>query len=410
MSIILHPRTIQTQELAQINTISIENGHRREKFMNVRRMKDDEGQNGMAEKQSPSKTPSVTITPIFNKTAGSGKRKGSFPLINMKPGIYQVTTSSIISSLLAPKATEQNSESAIQYQANLQTGNDNVQAEPVDLSMKKSSSCESNVKLNPDTVNTFNPSTSSLKISNISTSEPSVVDLRFTNGLSSAGHMAHEKLLGDLKAVKSNKLPRKRTVNSVTSTTSNGNATSKFSFGGFTFPNIGFTWIPPPNHLTTDSQQVLPTSTMPSVSNNHKIKLQNSTNDIPFFASQNLQNLPSWIRDLPFPRVEAQEMVDNEGHLKQRRKILQCDFPGYDKVYTKSLHSKARNRTHTGENPYKCSWEGCSWKFAHSDELTRHHRKHSTAYRKPYSKPFKCHICSWSFSKSDHLSLHIKGH
>ena len=110
--------------------------------MNVSRMKDDEGQNGMAEKQSPSKTPSVTITPIFNKTAGSGKRKGSFPLINMKPGIYQVTTSSIISSLLAPKATEQNSESAIQYQANLQTGNDNVQAEPVDLSMKKSSTCE----------------------------------------------------------------------------------------------------------------------------------------------------------------------------------------------------------------------------------------------------------------------------
>ena len=78
--------------------------------MNVSRMKDDEGQNGMAEKQSPSKTPSVTITPIFNKTAGSGKRKGSFPLINMKPGIYHISS---------PKATEQNSESAIQYQANL---------------------------------------------------------------------------------------------------------------------------------------------------------------------------------------------------------------------------------------------------------------------------------------------------
>ena len=34
-------------------------------------------------------------------------------------------------------------------------------------------------------------------------------------------------------------------------------------------------------------------------------------------------------------------------------------------------------RTHTGEKPYECSWQGCSWKFARSDELTRHYRKHT---------------------------------
>ncbi len=41
----------------------------------------------------------------------------------------------------------------------------------------------------------------------------------------------------------------------------------------------------------------------------------------------------------------------------------------------------------TGEKPYRCSWEGCEWRFARSDELTRHFRKHTGA------KPFKCSHC-----------------
>ena len=109
-------------------------------------------------------------------------------------------------------------------------------------------------------------------------------------------------------------------------------------------------------------------------------------------------NLPTSLSDLPHQTVDA------GGYLKQRRKIHQCDFPGCDKVYTKSSHLKAHKRTHTGEKPYECSWEGCSWKFARSDELTRHYRKHTG------SKPFKCHLCSRSFSRSDHLSLHMKRH
>lgn len=41
----------------------------------------------------------------------------------------------------------------------------------------------------------------------------------------------------------------------------------------------------------------------------------------------------------------------------------------------------------SGEKPYRCSWEGCEWRFARSDELTRHFRKHTGA------KPFKCSHC-----------------
>ncbi|XP_018407832.1 PREDICTED: Krueppel-like factor 6 isoform X2 [Nanorana parkeri] len=57
-----------------------------------------------------------------------------------------------------------------------------------------------------------------------------------------------------------------------------------------------------------------------------------------------------------------------------------------------------------GEKPYRCSWEGCTWRFARSDELTRHFRKHTGA------KPFKCTHCDRCFSRSDHLALHMKRH
>lgn len=58
----------------------------------------------------------------------------------------------------------------------------------------------------------------------------------------------------------------------------------------------------------------------------------------------------------------------------------------------------------TGEKPYHCDWEGCGWKFARSDELTRHYRKH-TGHR-----PFQCQKCDRAFSRSDHLALHMKRH
>ena len=124
MSIILHPVTVNAQESTQIttwvsdlptlSTINLRNG---EEFLSSASM------NSSNVQQKPTSTmPSVTITPIF-KTAGAGKRKGSYPLKNVKQsGMYQITATSSIS--LTPERRRSSVASVSRRKSSIATSDD----------------------------------------------------------------------------------------------------------------------------------------------------------------------------------------------------------------------------------------------------------------------------------------------
>ena len=87
---------------------------------------------------------------------------------------------------------------------------------------------------------------------------------------------------------------------------------------------------------------------------------------------------------------------------KTRKKKYPC--PLCDIRCSNNGQLQGHLRIHTGEKPFKCSFDGCDRRFARNEELTRHKRIHTGV------RPHKCEICSKAFGRKDHLSKHKKTH
>ncbi|XP_021968050.1 Krueppel-like factor 6 [Folsomia candida] len=131
-----------------------------------------------------------------------------------------------------------------------------------------------------------------------------------------------------------------------------------------------------------------------------------STSSVSSSSSSSSSSVSSTGSNKSLSSISRVKISSKPEDCSEKRRNHRCMYPGCKKMYTKSSHLKAHERTHTGEKPYACKWSGCSWRFARSDELTRHYRKHTGA------KPFKCPdiSCARCFSRSDHLALHMKRH
>lgn len=61
-------------------------------------------------------------------------------------------------------------------------------------------------------------------------------------------------------------------------------------------------------------------------------------------------------------------------------------------------------RIHTGEKPYKCSFDGCDKVFKAYGHLSDHLKRHFNI------RPFVCEICNAAFSRRNTLKTHNMTH
>ena len=98
--------------------------------------------------------------------------------------------------------------------------------------------------------------------------------------------------------------------------------------------------------------------------------------------------------------TERQIWLPNSDPLKLA--VSTSDVPLWKLSIEVYIFLQAHSRRHSGEKPFRCTWQNCAWRFSRSDELARHKRSHSG------QKPYYCYICGKCFARSDHLGKHVK--
>ncbi len=87
-------------------------------------------------------------------------------------------------------------------------------------------------------------------------------------------------------------------------------------------------------------------------------------------------------------------------------KPYKCEFEGCDYRCADRRNLKTHRRTHTGERPYKCDFPACVFASAQSYDLVVHKRTHSG------EKPHKCDfpMCGFTSIRSGGLVMHKRTH